>query len=69
MFSTQQVPIPNAGAFNYTFEFGGGLEFYRSHTNSMRLEYQVQHFSNKETGTVNPGVDSGFIKLTYAFGR
>jgi hypothetical protein len=69
MFATQEVPIPAAGAFNYTFEFGGGLEFYRTRTQSMRLEYQVQHFSNKKTADQNPGVDSGFIKLTYAFGH
>ena len=69
MFATQEVPIPGAGSFNFTFEFGGGLEFYRTHTNSIRLEYQVQHFSNKKTADFNPGVDSGFIKLTYAFGR
>jgi hypothetical protein len=69
MFSTQQVPVPNAGTFNYTFEFGAGLEFFRSRTRSMRLEYQVQHFSNKKTADANPGVDSGFVKLTYAVGR
>jgi hypothetical protein len=69
MFSTQDVPIPDAGSFNYTFEFGGGLEFFSSRTRSVRLEYQVQHFSNKQTADQNPGVDSGLIKLTYAFGR
>lgn len=69
MFATQVVPIPNAGSFNYTFEFGAGLEFFRSRDRSVRLEYQVQHYSNKKTGDLNPGVDSGFLKLTYAFGR
>ena len=69
MFSTQEVPVPEAGSFNYTFDFGGGLEYFLSHTRSVRLEYQVQHFSNKETAYENPGVDSGFIKLTFGFGR
>jgi hypothetical protein len=69
MFSTQEVPVPDAGSFNYTFEFGGGLEYYRTHNRSVRLEYQVQHFSDKNTSDYNPGVDNGFIKLTYAFGR
>jgi len=69
MFSTQEVPVPEAGSFNYTFDFGGGLEYSLSHTRSVRLEYQVQHFSNKETAYQNPGVDSGFIKLTFGFGR
>ncbi len=73
MFSPQAVPT-NAGgvlsgSFNFTFEFGAGLELYRSARRSMRLEYQVQHFSNGYTAAANPGVDSGFIKLTYAFGR
>lgn len=71
MFSTQEVPVPAAGSFNYTFEFGAGLELFRAHSSarSVRLEYQVQHFSNKNTANANPGVDSGFVKLTYAFGR
>jgi hypothetical protein len=69
MFSTQEVPIPGAGSFNYTFDFGGGLEYYLSHTRSVRLEYQVQHYSNKQTADFNPGVDSGFIMLTFGFGR
>jgi hypothetical protein len=73
MFSPLAIPT-NAfgvlsGSFNFTFEFGGGLELYRSARRSMRLEYQVQHFSNGYTAAANPGVDSGFIKLTYAFGR
>jgi Lipid A 3-O-deacylase (PagL) len=69
MFASQNVPIPNAGSFNFTFEFGGGLEWYRTHSQSVRLEYQVQHFSDKQTSVANPGVDSGFVKLTYAFGK
>jgi Lipid A 3-O-deacylase (PagL) len=69
MFSSQEVPVPNAGAFNFTFEFGGGLEWYRTRTQSVRLEYQVQHYSDKQTSVANPGVDSGFVKLTYAFGK
>jgi hypothetical protein len=73
MFSPQVVPT-NAfgvmsGSFNFTLEFGAGLELYRSARQSMRLEYQVQHFSNGYTAPANPGVDSGFIKFTYAFGR
>jgi hypothetical protein len=69
MFASQEVPVPNAGAFNFTFEFGGGLEWYRTRTQSVRLEYQVQHYSDKQTSTENPGVDSGLVKLTYAFGK
>jgi len=69
IFATKPIPVPNAGAFNFTFEFGAGLEyFYKAHK-SIRLEYVVQHYSNAYTATSNPGVDSGFVKLTYGFGK
>ena len=69
MYSTKAIPVPQAGSFNFTFNFGGGMEyFYRPHR-SIRLEYLVQHYSNHYTAPDNPGVDSGFIRLAYAFGH
>lgn len=69
LFSTKAIPIPDAGSFNFTFEFGGGLEYFYAPRRSARLEYVVQHYSNHYTAPENPGVDSGFLKVTYAFGR
>ena len=69
VFSTQPVPVNTAGSFNFCFDFGGGLEWFYSQRRSIRMEYQVQHLSNKNTADVNPGIDSGFVRVTYAFGR
>lgn len=69
MFSARPIPTPQAGALNFTFEFGAGFEWYLSHRRSVRLEYALQHFSNKSSADDNPGVDSGLIKLTYSFGK
>ena len=69
MLSVKKIPIDSAGSFNFTFEFGAGLEYYQSHSRSIRLEYQIQHFSNAYTAHANPGVDNGLFKLTYNFGR
>jgi hypothetical protein len=69
MFSTKPIPIDSAGSFNFTFEFGAGLELFQSHSRSLRLEYQIQHFSNAYSASSNPGVDNGLFKLTYNFGR
>ncbi len=69
LFSTKAIPIPDAGSFNFTFEFGGGLEYFYAPRRSARLEYVIQHYSNHYTAPENPGVDSGFLKVTYAFGR
>jgi hypothetical protein len=69
MLSAKKIPIDSAGSFNFTFEFGVGLEYFLSQSRSMRFEYQVQHFSNAYTADTNPGVDSGLFKLSYTFGR
>lgn len=69
MLSAKKLPIDTAGAFNFTFEFGAGFEYYQSQSRSIRLEYQIHHFSNAYTAQENPGVDSGLFKLTYNFGR
>jgi hypothetical protein len=69
ILSAKKIPLDSAGAFNFTFEFGAGLEYYQSHSRSIRLEYQIHHFSNAYTADTNPGVDNGLFKVTYNFGR
>ena len=69
MYSTRAVPVMNAGTFNFTFDGGIGVEFYRSKTRSIRAEYRYHHFSNKNTASANPGVDNGIIQVAYSFGR
>jgi opacity protein-like surface antigen len=69
MYSTQPIPESNAGSFNFTFDFGAGLELYRTKTRSIRAEYRYHHISNHDTATENPGIDNGLFQVTYAFGR
>lgn len=69
MYSTQPVPVVNAGSFNFTLDVGAGVELYRSRTRSIRAEYRYHHLSNKNTAQANPGVDNGLLQVTYSFGR
>jgi hypothetical protein len=69
MYSTKPIPISDAGSFNFTFDLGLGLEFYRSHTRSLRGEFRYHHISNHDTATENPGIDNLLYQVTYAFGR
>ena len=69
MYSTQPIPIIQAGSFNFTFDLGAGFEVYRSRTRSIRIEYRYHHISNHNTAQENPGIDSGLFQATYAFGR
>jgi hypothetical protein len=69
MYSTQPIPVASAGSFNFTFDLGAGVEFYRTRSQSIRAEYRYHHISNNDTAFDNPGIDSGVLQLTYSFGR
>lgn len=69
MYSTRPIPIDGAGSFNFTFDLGAGLEFYRSHTRSIRGELRYHHISNHETANANPGIDNLLYQVSYTFGR
>ena len=69
MYSTQTIPVQEAGSFNFTFDLGAGFELYRSQTRSVRAEYRYHHISNHGTAYENPGIDNGLFQVTYSFGR
>jgi len=69
LVSTHDLPVANSSRFNFTFEFGAGLELFRAHHRSIAAEYRLHHLSNAFTGTYNPGVDNQILKLTYSFGN
>jgi hypothetical protein len=69
LISPREIPVNDSSRFNFTFEFGGGIEFFRDHHHSWSAEYRIHHISNAYIGTYNPGVDSQTIKLTYSLSR
>lgn len=68
-FAPRDIPVFNSSSFNFTFEVGAGIEVFQTHTRSCRMEYRYHHLSNADSGNVNPGIDSGVVKVTYSFGR
>ena len=69
MYSSRPIPVSNAEAFNFIFNFGAGVEVFRSKTRSVSLECRYNHFSNKDTAAVNPGTDNVMFKASYSFGH
>jgi len=69
MYSTQPIPVLEAGSFNFTFDVGAGVELYRSKNQSVRAEYRFHHISNHGTAYANPGIDNGLFQVTYSFGH
>lgn len=69
MVTTHDVPLDKTSNFNFTFEFGAGLERTIAPGRSLRVEYRYHHFSNDYIGAQNPGVDSGVFHVGYIFGH
>jgi hypothetical protein len=71
MYTSRPVPVANAEAFNFVFDFGAGLELFRSsnHKRSVSIEARYHHFSNRDTAPANPGTDSIVYNLAYSFGH
>jgi len=68
---TRNAPIPEARAFNYTFEYGGGIELRLRSDWWLRIGYKFHHLSNGFSAEENPGVDANvwLVGLGRAFGR
>jgi hypothetical protein len=67
--ATRDVPVDDATRFNFTFEFGAGIEFFRDRHQSWSIDYRIHHLSNAYIGTYNPGVDNQIFRVTYSLGR
>jgi hypothetical protein len=69
MYSSRPIPVAQAEALNFVFDFGPGVEIYERGGRSISLECRFHHFSNRDTAEENPGVDNLMYKLSYSFGR
>ena len=54
---TRPTPTIFARKFNYTFEYGGGIQWRHSLRTSWRVGYKFHHLSNNYTAYDNPGLD------------
>jgi hypothetical protein len=63
---TRRVPDLAGREFNYTFQFGGGVQRDFGDGTYVRLGYRFHHLSNDYTAPLNPGV-IGHV-LIFAFG-
>jgi opacity protein-like surface antigen len=69
LIASRDIPVPDSSSFNFTFEFGAGVQWYRTPSQSIQAEVRYHHLSNRNLGTENAGVDSALWKVTYSFGR
>ena len=58
LWFTRRVPVPNARAFNFTFDVGGGVRWRVGERLWLRAGYKFHHLSNAMTAPENPGIDA-----------
>jgi hypothetical protein len=67
LYFTRQEPVPNSSQFNFTFNFGAGVQVFTGKRSSLLLGYKYHHISNNETAPQNPGVDSSEVYAGYVW--
>lgn len=67
MFLERPFPDSRGEKTNFTFSFGGGLEFMLNPDTSLSLGYKYFHLSNGDAGEVNPGIDSSLLYTSLTF--
>jgi hypothetical protein len=62
------VDVPGGTQYNYTFDLGGGLEFFsQNRRSSWKFGYRFQHISNAYRHNFNPGLDNNQFFIAYSF--
>lgn len=61
LYFKEPFPDERGVSFNFTLEFGAGLELMISRNASFTLGYKYHHMSNGQRGQINPGVDSNIF--------
>jgi len=61
LYFSKDVPVPGARRFNFTFDFGGGVQIVRNSGRAITIGYKYQHISNGDRSPINPGVDVQMI--------
>ena len=69
LYFSKDVPVAGAKRFNFTFDFGGGIDIVSNSRRAITVGYKYQHISNADRSPINPGVDVQLIYVGYSIRR
>ncbi len=72
IFFNRRMPVPEATAYNFTGDFGGGVYIMTDRENrekAISLSYRYFHISNFNTTDFNPGYNANIFSIGYSFSR
>lgn len=66
IFFKDQIPRLNGAQFNFTYDFGGGVQVFRDSRRAFTFGYKYQRISNGGRALNNPGFDGHVFYLGYS---
>ena len=67
LYFEDDIPVPDSSRFNFTPEFGLGVQFFLAPKRALTLGYKLHHMSNAHTSRNNPGMDSHVFYAGFSF--
>ncbi len=71
LYFNRGTPVEVLGAtrFNFTFDFGGGVQVFSTARSAVSFGYKLHHISNARITSVNPGLDSNVFYAGFSIFR
>jgi hypothetical protein len=66
LYFNEEVPLPGAARFHFTYDFSVGVQIVNSDRKAFTIGYKYQHISNGYRATFNPGVDVQMIFVGFS---
>ncbi|HEV3467680.1 MAG TPA: acyloxyacyl hydrolase [Pyrinomonadaceae bacterium] len=69
VYFAERVPLEGGAQFNFTADFGGGLQMKTGARRAWTLGYRYHHVSNGYRAQLNPGFDANLFYVGYSIFR
>jgi hypothetical protein len=69
IYFVKAVPDSNGARFNFTADFGGGLQVFNSLHRAITIGYKYHHLSNDNRELANPGFDANLLYVGFSIFR
>lgn len=67
MFFRKPVPQPDTLTYDFTGDFGGGVQYQIKRNKAINFGYKYFHISNMNIGETNPGYNANVFYVGYSF--
>ncbi len=67
IFFRKPVPLPQSLSYDFTGDFGGGIQYQFEKNKAVSFGYRYYHISNMNIGTINPGYNAQIFYIGYSF--